>query len=98
MERNVDPAAIKQHLLRANVSAAALARTAGVSRQVFTSVINGSSRTPWVRDRIASSIGRPYEEVWGEAHPGVDRLRVLPGLPPVTPVVNGAQGCADGAA
>lgn len=92
------PSDIKQALLRANISAASLAREAKISRQAFTAVINGSSKTPWVRARIASSIGRPYEEVWGEAHPGVDRLRVLPGLPPVSSVVNGAQGCADGAA
>ena len=82
------PAEINLSLLRANVSASGLARQVGVPRQSISAVINGHACTPYLRRAVAVAINRSYLEVWGAEDPGVDRLRVLPGLPPVSPVVN----------
>ncbi len=74
------PIDIKVELVRRRVVLAELARRHGASQPHLSAVVAGRLKTPWLRRIIATSIGKTYEEVWGIADPGVDRLG---GWPPV---------------
>jgi hypothetical protein len=59
----------KVELLRREISAATLAKRAGVTATMVRAVLNDKEKSRRVRVVIARAIGRPVAVVFGNAHP-----------------------------
>lgn len=79
-------AEIRVQLLMQDQSVASISRSSGVPRTAISQVLWGKRRTPRARRAISEAIGQPYERVWGEPDPGIDRLPVGRPRKCVTPV------------
>jgi len=59
--------AIIKLLIDADITQAQLARELGVSIQAVNNVIHGRDRSRRIQQHIATRLGRPYDELWGDA-------------------------------
>lgn len=60
------PTKIKIELLKKEISAAEIARRAGVVRSAISNVIAGRRKSKKLRKAIADAIGEPVEALWPE--------------------------------